>query len=315
MNSFAPVIIPTLNRYEHFKRCVKSLSECALANETDLYIALDYPFHESQIDGYQKIKDDISNIAGFKSVSIMSRDVNYGAPKNVSHGIREIFKKHDKVIISEDDNVFSQNFLEFVNLGLAVYKDRKDIFSINGYTDPIDIPKTYEDDVYLWLGFAAWGCGLWKEKWEKIICPDDVVMKNVRTFLNNIIDVIRLNRIANHYVPALLLMLEQNTVHGDGYICLYQFNNNMKSIFPTISHVRNMGNDGSGINCGTLENDIYREQRIYSGSGPYELPRDIKPNKEINRLLLEHWKRSYKSQLSIIANLLLMKFGLYDPSK
>jgi hypothetical protein len=274
-----------------------------------------YTLKESHFDGYLKINNYLGDIKGFKSVNIIRRDKNYGAPKNLSHGISDIFKHYHTIIMSEDDNVFSHDFLRFVNLGLEVYQDRGDIFSINGYTDPIDIPETYQRDVYLWVGFAAWGCGIWKEKWEKIICPEDVAFENVQRFLYNIRGVIELNKIANHYIPALLLMLKQNCVHGDGYICLYQFINNMYSIFPTVSHVRNMGNDGSGINCGIMENDIYKEQEIYTGSGSYELPFDIKPTKEINRILRAHWKTSYKSQFKIAAKLLLMKARLYNPSK
>jgi hypothetical protein len=313
MSNFAPVIVPTLNRFEHFKNCIESLSACIHADKTDLFIALDYPFKESHFDGYQKIKNYIGDISGFKSVNIIRRDENFGVNKNMSDAMSDIFEHYDTMIISEDDNVFAPDFIRFVNLGLEVYKDREDIFSINGYTDPIDIPETYQKDVYIWAGFAAWGCGIWKEKWDKIDFSEDVLLKNVQCFLYHLDDVFKLNQIANHYIPALLLMLKQNCVHGDGYICLYQFVNNMYSIFPTISRVRNMGNDGSGINCGIMENDIYKEQEIYAGSGSYELPFDIKPDKEINYILRAHWKTSYKSQLRLAAKLLLMKARLYNP--
>ncbi len=34
---YAPIIIPTLNRYEHLKRCVKSLQQNGWAKYTELY--------------------------------------------------------------------------------------------------------------------------------------------------------------------------------------------------------------------------------------------------------------------------------------
>ena len=55
--NLAPVTIPTLCRYEHFKRCIESLSRCTLADKTEVYVALDYPAKESHWDGYNKIKD------------------------------------------------------------------------------------------------------------------------------------------------------------------------------------------------------------------------------------------------------------------
>ena len=41
--TFYPVVIPALNRYEHFKNCVESLAKNTLTGETELIIALDYP--------------------------------------------------------------------------------------------------------------------------------------------------------------------------------------------------------------------------------------------------------------------------------
>lgn len=41
--TYYPVIIPTLNRFEHFKNCVESLANCTYAPETELIIGLDFP--------------------------------------------------------------------------------------------------------------------------------------------------------------------------------------------------------------------------------------------------------------------------------
>ena len=52
---YAPVLIPTLCRDEHFIRCIESLKRNAWAKYTDIYIALDFPCKESHWDGYNKI--------------------------------------------------------------------------------------------------------------------------------------------------------------------------------------------------------------------------------------------------------------------
>ena len=49
INHYAPVIIVTLNRYEHFKRCLDSLEKCTGANKTDVYVGLDYPPSEKYV--------------------------------------------------------------------------------------------------------------------------------------------------------------------------------------------------------------------------------------------------------------------------
>lgn len=51
---YAPIYIPTLCRYEHFKQCIESLAQCEGASETEVYVALDYPAKESHLEGYEK---------------------------------------------------------------------------------------------------------------------------------------------------------------------------------------------------------------------------------------------------------------------
>ena len=57
LNNYAPVIIPTLNRYDHFVRCIQSLAKCTDASETDLIIGLDFPPSDKYVDGYKRIKE------------------------------------------------------------------------------------------------------------------------------------------------------------------------------------------------------------------------------------------------------------------
>lgn len=38
IKQYAPVVIPTLNRYDHFKACLESLEKC----KTDVYVVLDF---------------------------------------------------------------------------------------------------------------------------------------------------------------------------------------------------------------------------------------------------------------------------------
>ena len=51
--TFYPVIIYTLNRYEHFRRCVESLARNTHAEQTELVIGLDYPPSEKYVEGHR----------------------------------------------------------------------------------------------------------------------------------------------------------------------------------------------------------------------------------------------------------------------
>lgn len=305
MENLAPLLITTLNRSVHFKRCVESLALCALADKTVLYIALDYPLHEGHKTGYEEIKKHLPNIKGFQEVIIIERDNNFGAVDNFFTSLNVVFEKYDKVIISEDDNVFSTDFLTFVNKGLTIYKNREDIFSISGYQYPIKVPKSYKDDIYIWIGFSAWGVGVWKDKWEKV----DWNYPNLKEFLNDKNNIKKLNKIAENYVPALRRIVDTGYITGDTLICYHLFIHGMYSVFPVVSRVRNMGNDGSGVNCTNLKKDIYSNQEIYEGNSNCILPIDIEPEGSVFSSLYYHFRIKLKTKIKKPLKAILIKLG------
>lgn len=310
MISFAPVLILTLNRHEHFKNCVESLAACKHADKTDLFIALDYPLNDTHWEGYEIIKDYLPSINGFKTINIIERERNYGVEDNFFNSLEYVFNKFDRLIYSEDDNVFSPDFISFINKGLEIYKDREDIFSVSGYQYPVTIPNNYDKDVYEWTGFTAWGVGIWKRKWGKVNFQKETVIQSFKNFLKNHQEVYKFQKIANIYLLAIITMLKQNSIHGDGIISLYLYRNHMYSIFPTISRVRNTGHDGSGVNGGYMASNIYHDQAIYNGDCYYKLPYHIKPAEEINKALYQHFKTSLKSKIKTWVKLLLINMGL-----
>ena len=96
---YAPVTIPTLCRYEHFRKCLDSLEDCVGSEHTDVYIALDYPAKESHWGGYSKIdmylrKKQEKN--RFKTLTVVRRTENMGIRRN--NLVLDIFKKYDRVI-------------------------------------------------------------------------------------------------------------------------------------------------------------------------------------------------------------------------
>ena len=58
--TYAPVLITTLNRYEHFVRCLESLERCTGSENTEVYVALDYPPSEKYKGGWVKISSYLS---------------------------------------------------------------------------------------------------------------------------------------------------------------------------------------------------------------------------------------------------------------
>lgn len=280
MNKYAPVLICTLNRHIHFKRCVESLAACIQANNTDIYICLDFPSNDTQWEGYEIIEAYLADIKGFKTINIIRRERNYGANDNWSSMIAYVLERHDRMIISEDDNIFAPSFLNFVNKGLDIYRDRKDIFSVSGYNSPITMPIWYQKEAYLRSNFTGWGVGVWRDKWKEV----DWSLDSFNAMLSKKDNYKTFKKYHRRNLPQLLKIRDTGTITGDGLLLLHLLHNKMYSIYPTKTRVRNTGHDGSGQNCGN-GGDIYMNQKISDDIKEPNLPADIEENIKLTKFI------------------------------
>ncbi|QIA08523.1 glycosyltransferase family 2 protein [Draconibacterium halophilum] len=286
-----PILITVYNREKHFKKCIESLKKCEGADKSPLYIAVDAPSKEIDVEPNRQIKEYAKALKGFKKIEIFERTENKGPRNNAETARQDIFSIYDNLIVSEDDNVFAPGFLSFINKGLDVYKDRHDIFSINGYSLPINIPKNYYNDIYIWKGFSGWGYGIWKDKYNAV----SFEIADIRKFIKNCSNIKNANKIAAHYVPNMINAVNKQQIHGDTFIVKHLIENNMYSVFPSYSLVRNIGNDGSGVNCGI--DVVYKNQRVNNNFKLLPLKKDIKPNQKILDSISKFYKGSFKNIL------------------
>lgn len=99
---YAPIIIATLNRYEHLKRCIESLQKNSWAKYTELYISVDYPAKEVHWEGYRKVREYLeAGIEGFKKVEVYYQSFNLGGAENFMFLKRIIFQSYDRWIETE----------------------------------------------------------------------------------------------------------------------------------------------------------------------------------------------------------------------
>ena len=130
-----PVLIPTLCRYEHLKKCISSLSLNSYAKYVDVYIALDFPVMEAHRSGYNKIIEYLcGDFSEFASFTVIKRSRNYGSLDNTYALIDEILERYDKFIFSEDDNEFAPNFLEYMIKTMDYFENDPKILAVTGYS-------------------------------------------------------------------------------------------------------------------------------------------------------------------------------------
>lgn len=244
---YAPVVIPTLCRYEHLKRCIDSLSKCTGAEETELYIGLDYPCRESHWDGYTKICEYLPTIKGFKNVITLKREENFGPLRNARDLFERVREKYDCYIFSEDDNEFAPNFLPYINGGLNKFKNDPDIIAICGYAEPkgsYDSMKSYPYNAYPIIGYNAWGVGRWFAKEPKLYTDEEIIYS-----WKNVFKCIRLNQ-----GVAMFRIMKRMKTHATSDLQwrIYCAFHHKYCIFPKVTKVKNWGFDGSGENSPLL---------------------------------------------------------------
>lgn len=302
---YAPVIIPTLCRYKHFKRCLESLSRCTGAENTEVYIGLDFPTKDSHWEGYNKIKDylrDCGNL-GFKQLHIIERPYNYGLGSNGNYVTlkHELFKKYDRLISSEDDNEFAPCFLDYMNKALEKYKDNPKVYWITGYSHPYIEHITTENIIFK-HGVCALGVGLWREK-EK-----EYEKKSFKYFEGEITNWRRLLKVLKSYplgIPSEIVMFYRKEIYGDICKGIFCRTEDVYQIWPRVSLVRNWGYDGSGEHCET--NNEFSSQKI-SEDLYFEL-NDLPIKENPKELQYDRWKKFTKNKVKLI--ILLIKVPIY----
>ena len=277
ITTYAPIMIPTLCRYEHLKSCLESLMLCVWAEKTEVYIALDYPVQKCHREGYFKIDlylQNIKNSHPFKKLHIIKRARNYGlgVGGNGDTMRQELIKLYDRLIFSEDDNIFSPNFLVYMNKGLELFKEDKSVLAINGYRHFYNIK--YDNNTFFRqnVDFSAWGYGIWRDRIEQYSQLNHkwfAERLSLRTLLS-----LRKTNGNNRAMNFLSLAVKSSNQFSinDNVLSVYMALKNLNVIMPTVSLVRNMGVDGSGENFKKVRRGISEKhsQQIISLSLDFE---------------------------------------------
>ena len=266
---YSPVLIWTLNRYEHFLACLESLENCSGANNTDVLIALDYPPSERYIDGWKKIDSYLiekEKKHNFQNLIVFRRSYNYGISHNGRFLIEEAKARgYDRWIISEDDNVFSPDFLEYINKGLDKYKNDKRILAICGYKNDFECKDSDNNHFAQHSLYQAWGVGIWATKYRE--AQESLTPLYFRRILFNHKKWIKCYKYWPHWFMTIIrnaMSTQSHLPRHDTNMGFYMINEDKCVICPTISKVRNMGWDAQATTT-------YLEKGNLSGRAEHEL--------------------------------------------
>lgn len=324
---YAPVIIATLNRSEHFIRLVESLKRNTWAHYTDVYIGLDYPPSEKYVEGYNKIRQYLSgDFSEFASFEVIRRTVNYGSLKNFADLRTYVLERYDRFIRTDDDAEFSPNFLEYMNKCLDMYEFDEDVVAVCGYTYPLqwnvgDNATIFKESFIC----PMWGTGFWRDKYTKAvqyISNDGGLSRDAYQIVNSgkwrcMTDVCK-REFADLCLSPDFNMTLASTV-SDISFRMYLSVLNKSVIMPVISKVRNWGFDGTGEFCsrthGTdkninAKNYNYSQQQIDEQQGFVLIPDSLNAIEENKRLMNRFDPIPFTQKLKMYVKLIIyMIFG------
>lgn len=239
----APIALFVYNRPMHTRQTVKALQKNELAGESDLFIFSDAPKKSETSEAVLEVREYIKTISGFRAVSIIERDRNWGLAKSIIDGVTRLCNENGRVIVLEDDLITSPYFLAFMNEALNVYKDEDKVMHISGYMFPIDtsgLPETF------FLRTAScWGWATWNRAWKHFSKdPKKLLVEYSKQTINrfNMDGAYNFWRQVEQNESGL-----KNTWAVFWYATIFQVNG--LCLHPAISMVNNIGHDETGENC------------------------------------------------------------------
>ncbi|MGI2867655.1 glycosyltransferase [Vibrio alginolyticus] len=251
-NNLAPIILFVYNRKDHTQQTIQALQKNKLAEQSDLIIYSDGPKSANAISQVQEVRDYLKTINGFKSVKLIERDENWGLAENIINGVSEVINQYGKVIVMEDDIVTSPTYLLFMNQSLDLYENEKKIWHISGWNYPL--ADGCNTDAFFWRVMNCWGWATWSDRWKYFNKDPQKLIDKWKEE-----DIHRFNVDGTHDFWSQVLNNQSgklNTWAIFWYATI--FANNGLCLNPYQSYVKNIGNDGTGENCGKV--DIYSKE-------------------------------------------------------
>lgn len=294
MKSLAPIAIFVYARPKHTKKLMESLIENSLAKESPIYVFCDNAKKEKDIENVNKVREYMHEIESkniFKEMHIVEAEKNMGLANSVISGVTKVINEYKRIIVLEDDLVLANNCIEYMNEALDFYEEDRRIWSISGYNLPIEIPKDYNEDVYLSYRGCSWGWATWYDRWNMV----DWEVKDYKEFKRSLSKRKKLNRGGSDMAQMLDLQMEKKIDSWAIRWCYEQSKRDMLTIYPTESLIKNYGLDGTGTHSGNTN-----EFAVSVSNKKRNLTKDIQLNKKMIKLFKDRFKIGLKGRIKEI---------------
>lgn len=241
----APVALFVYNRPEHTRRTIDALRANALAAATPLYVFADAPGDEASVDAVRQVRELISDIPGFASVTVVCREYNLGLAGSIIDGVGMLCERYGRVIVLEDDLVTSPHFLQYMNDALRFHENDESVGSVSAYMYPVDITPDMPETVLLEFPMS-WGWATWRRAWALFDPDGRRLMEQLESR--------GLRASFDRVGPGAFVRMLQAQIDGRNNSWFIRWHASLylagrRSLAPTRSLINNIGLDGTGVHC------------------------------------------------------------------
>jgi hypothetical protein len=240
-----PIALFVYARPAHVRRTVEALIRNSEAANSDLIVFSDAARTSDKEEAVHQVREYVSGIEGFRSLTIHHRPENYGLARSIIAGVSQILTEHDRVIVMEDDLETSPFFLRYMNEALDRYAEDDRVISVHGYIYPLQKPLP---EVFFLRGADCWGWATWRRGWRHFNPDGRFLLDEMKR--QKLLKAFDIN---GAYSYSGMLQGQINGANDSWAVRWHAsaFLANKLTLYPGRSLVHNIGNDSTGVHCGT----------------------------------------------------------------
>lgn len=201
-------------------------------------------------------------------------DINLGCGKRIFTGLTNAFKVVDRLVIVEDDIVYSDDFLPFCAELLEKYKDDQRIDHISGMNHFGDY-EPCKDSYFFSRGGAIWGWATWKRVWDTLDWNLDIADNNYifETLRKNMYPYKYGQFIANKARNIRKMIMEgKSPSFWSFHLLYYSYLENRINIVPKYNLISNIGLTVEAAHTGCSYERLTNNQKKLYYSKQYKMP-------------------------------------------
>jgi hypothetical protein len=244
-DQLAPIALFVYSRPDHTRRTVEALKNNELARHSNLFIFADGPRSQAADAAVAEVREFIRSINGFKSVTILEREHNFGLSKSIISGVSQLCEQFGRAIAVEDDVLTAPDFLTFINLALHRYAPNARVYSVCGFNVPASVPQHYPYDAFFSYRFMCWGWGTWNDRWQQV----DWKVPTFPSFIRDRQQRKLFDRGGNDCSYLLARHMAGKIDSWDTIFAYAHCLHDAGALLPVASKTYNIGMEGSGTHC------------------------------------------------------------------